>query len=415
MLGGCCGLPDYARNTIVDRLRQSTTYGTDGYYQRFGIPTGLPDERTLAVKQGWMDVNGQRYNHTTGIVGDDNRFILVVLGYENRTNGDVNHTTETLNQVVGAMYPERIVPRVQGAIADDWYALGGATSPVGLPLGNENPIFDHSGVFTLFQRGSIYWSPASGAHEILGAIRDAWAALGYEQGRLGYPVTDELGTPNQDGAYNHFQGGSLYWSPPTGAHLVTGAIQDAWAAQGWERSALGYPTSDEAATASRTGAFNRFQHGAIYWSPGTGAHAMTAPILARWVSLGSETGALGYPTSDPYAVPGRQERGRARTGDPTRQRGAARVAAVPRRRRRPGPAHRDAHLRGRPRCGVHHRGPGQHRCRRRRPAGHRGGDRLGRPGHRGVPGQRCRRAHRCRIRLHRQAVHRRRPAGAGRP
>jgi len=412
MLGGCCGLPDYARNTIVDRLRQSTTYGTDGYYQRFGIPTGLPDERTLAVKQGWMDVNGQRYNHTTGIVGDDNRFILVVLGYENRTNGDVNHTTETLNQVVGAMYPERIVPRVQGAIADDWYALGGATSPVGLPLGNENPIFDHSGVFTLFQRGSIYWSPASGAHEILGAIRDAWAAQGWEQGRLGYPVTDELGTPNQDGAYNHFQGGSLYWSPPTGAHLVagaiqdawaaqgwersrlgypvtdelgtpnqdgaynhfqggslywspptgahlvagaiqdawaaqgwersalgypvtdelgtpnqdgaynhfqggslywspptgahlvTGAIQDAWAAQGWERSALGYPTSDEAATASRTGAFNRFQHGAIYWSPGTGAHAMTAPILARWVSLGSETGALGYPTSDPYAVPG---------------------------------------------------------------------------------------------------------------
>jgi len=153
MLGGCCGLPDWARNTIVDQLRQSTTYGTDGYYQRFGIPTGLPDEPTLGVKQGWMDVNGQRYNHTTGIIGNDNRFVLVVLGHENDTNGDVNHTTGTLNQVVGTMYPERIVPRVQGAIADDWYSLGGANSPVGLPLGNENPIFDHSGVFTLFQRG----------------------------------------------------------------------------------------------------------------------------------------------------------------------------------------------------------------------------------------------------------------------
>lgn len=358
MLGGCCGLPDYARNMIVNDLRQSTTYGTDGYYQRFGIPTGLPDERTLAVKQGWMDVNGQRYNHTTGLVGDDNRFILVVLGHENRGNGDSTHTTTTLNQVVGAMYPERIVPRVQGAIETDWYALGGGRSALGLPLGNENPTAARTGVFTQFQRGSIYWSPASGAAEIRGYIKDSWAGQGYELGRLGYPTTNELGTPDgvgrfnhlqggsdywtpgtgahwvvgaihdawsaqgwersrlgypttdelvtpdRTGAFNHFQGGSLYWTPATGVHLVAGAIQDAWAAQGWERGALGYPTTDEAATASRTGAFNNFQGGAIYWSPATGAHMLTPPILSRWISLGADTGALGYPTSDPYPVAG---------------------------------------------------------------------------------------------------------------
>jgi len=358
MLGGCCGLPDWAQNTIVNDLRQSTTYGTDGYYQRFGIPTGLPDEPTLGVKQGWMDVNGQRYNHTTGIIGNDNRFILVVLGHENDTNGDVNHTTGTLNQVVGTMYPERIIPRVQGAIADDWYSLGGANSPVGLPLGNENPIFDHSGVFTLFQRGSIYWSPASGANEILGAIRDSWANKGYEQSFLHYPTTNELGTPDGVGRFNHFQNdgsiywtpatgaqsihgaiqdhwsslgwersvvgyprtdetgtpdgvgrynhfsndGSIYWTPATGAQSVHGAIRDRWEAMGWERSALGYPTSDENAASS--GRMSNFQNGAIYWSPTTGAHSINAPIMQKYRAQGAEAGSLGFPISDPYAVPG---------------------------------------------------------------------------------------------------------------
>ncbi|MCF6507207.1 hypothetical protein E9549_07275, partial [Blastococcus sp. MG754426] len=30
----------------------------------------------------------------------------------------------------------------------------------------------------------------------------------------------------------------------TGARLVRGAIRDAWAGQGWENGRLGYPTSD---------------------------------------------------------------------------------------------------------------------------------------------------------------------------
>ncbi|TVT17458.1 hypothetical protein FNH05_36025, partial [Amycolatopsis rhizosphaerae] len=79
-----------------------------------------------------------------------------------------------------------------------------------------------------------------------GAIRDRWAALGWEAGPLGYPTTDELATPDGVGRYNHFSGpGSIYWSPNTGAHGIYGAIRDKWASMGWETSPLGYPTSDE--------------------------------------------------------------------------------------------------------------------------------------------------------------------------
>lgn len=39
---------------------------------------------------------------------------------------------------------------------------------------------------------------------------------GWEGGSdLGYPVTRELGTPTKPGSYNHFEGGSIYWSQPT--------------------------------------------------------------------------------------------------------------------------------------------------------------------------------------------------------
>ena len=46
------------------------------------------------------------------------------------------------------------------------------------------------------------------------------------RGFLHYPVTDETGTPDGVGRFNHFEGGSIYWTPGTGAKEVHGAIRD---------------------------------------------------------------------------------------------------------------------------------------------------------------------------------------------
>jgi uncharacterized protein with LGFP repeats len=54
---------------------------------------------------------------------------------------------------------------------------------------------------------------------------------------------------------------------------VHGAIRDRWAALGWERSALGYPTSDEFDVAG--GRRNNFQHGYITWLSASGAIQVT--------------------------------------------------------------------------------------------------------------------------------------------
>ncbi|MDQ6838598.1 MAG: sugar dehydrogenase, partial [Actinomycetota bacterium] len=157
------------------------------------------------------------------------------------------------------------------AILAHYLALGGPSGLLGFPVTDETGTPDGIGRFNHFaDYGSIYWTPTTGAWSIHGGIRDHWAALGWERSPLGYPVTDETGTPDGVGRFNHFaDDGSIYWTPARGAWSIHGAIRDRWAALGWERSALGYPTSDEFAIPG--GRQNNLVSGIISWNAATGA------------------------------------------------------------------------------------------------------------------------------------------------
>jgi uncharacterized protein with LGFP repeats len=166
---------------------------------------------------------------------------------------------------------------VIGAIRDKWLALGGE-GRFGQPLDVERPTFDNVGRAQDFQGGgTICWHPELGAFAVWGEIRKKWVAVGREQ--FGYPVNDESPCPDGRGRFNHFRAmhlpgrpdGSIYWTPQTGAHEVHGAIRSKWAALGWERSEFGYPRSDERdfeAEAGVPGARRSdFAHGWISWTP----------------------------------------------------------------------------------------------------------------------------------------------------
>lgn len=186
---------------------------------------------------------------------------------------------------------------------DAKYALlGGGAGFLGSPVAPEADAV--GGRYRSYAGGAIYWSPASGAYEVHGGILGRWAGLGRERGPLAYPVTDELPTPDRLGRYNHFQGGSIYWTPWTGAQEVRGGIRWRWAVMGWERSPLGYPMTNELGTPDGVGRFNHFQHGSVYWTPSTGAQEVRGAIRARWASLGWERSGLRYPISGEYDVPG---------------------------------------------------------------------------------------------------------------
>ena len=114
---------------------------------------------------------------------------------------------------------QETVPKgpVQTAIQARYKALGGSAGFLGAPVGVESKTSDGKGRFCHFEGGSIYSSQVTGAHEVHGAIRDLWAAMGWENSHLRYPVTDELQTPNGVGRFSNFEGGQIAWSTQMGA------------------------------------------------------------------------------------------------------------------------------------------------------------------------------------------------------
>jgi glucose/arabinose dehydrogenase len=207
----------------------------------------------------------------------------------------------------GRLYwsPSADVHLVYGGILAAYLADGGHLR-YGEPLTDELPTPDGIGRFNHFAAlgASIYWTPATGARAVYGAIRVEWAALGWERGVHGYPRSSELTTPNGRGRYNDFQDGGIYWLPDIGARSVHGAIYRAWAGTGWEGGRLGFPLTDETTTPDQVGRYNHFEGGSVYWTQQTGAHVVEGAIRARWAALGWERSYLGYPTTDEYPVPG---------------------------------------------------------------------------------------------------------------
>lgn len=84
--------------------------------------------------------------------------------------------------------------------------------------------------------------------------------------------------------------------------LQGGAIYARWAAMGGMNSWLGAPTSPES-PADGAARYVRFQHGAVYWSPRTGAQVVGGAIYTAWAGLGYEHGPLGLPTSGEVSEP----------------------------------------------------------------------------------------------------------------
>ncbi|MFD3706080.1 LGFP repeat-containing protein [Nocardia sp. NPDC058658] len=189
---------------------------------------------------------------------------------------------------------------VGGAIEIEYDQAGGPA--LGEPTSPESDAAAGGKYQTFANNVAIYWHPDTNANTVAGQIRDKFAQLGNESGQLGYPVTREL--PVAGGRFNHFQKGSIYWSVGTGAHQISGPIRDKWAALGWESSPLGFPLTDVSAAGKGDGQFTMFPTGAIYWSSKTGAHAVWGSIQADWIRAGAEGGRYGYPTSDEYDFQG---------------------------------------------------------------------------------------------------------------
>ncbi|MEV7042815.1 hypothetical protein [Amycolatopsis sp. NPDC051061] len=86
---------------ILAALRAATEQGSDGFRQYFGIPDAAGD-RPWAVKQGWSCCRPTRMLHTSGLIGEDGRFIVAVLS-EHPASVDYATASKRVTSVVSAL------------------------------------------------------------------------------------------------------------------------------------------------------------------------------------------------------------------------------------------------------------------------------------------------------------------------
>lgn len=150
-------------------------------------------------------------------------------------------------------------------------------------------------VFARYVRAFADGAPAP----TVNAINDAAAAAPW----LGARVTQGENTcPDGKGRFAEFEHGHVYWTPETGAHAVPrGGLFEAYSEYEWERGPLGYPTVDFAKV--QGGACQAFQGGILYRKDGR-AHGyyVRGKIWDRFTADGFEGGKWGWPASNEVTI-----------------------------------------------------------------------------------------------------------------
>ncbi|MEU0093581.1 N-acetylmuramoyl-L-alanine amidase [Kribbella sp. NPDC006257] len=138
--------------------------------------------------------------------------------------------------------------------------LGGYRK-IGQPFWGEHPT--RKGRATYFGSRDLYWSPASGAHSLQGGFRWYFRRFGPD-GILGFPTAEQRNGRPSGSLVQRFQAGAIYWSPRTGMHAVNGPISRKYGALGSDRSRLGLPVSEPFKVAG--GVQQKYQHGRLTYS-----------------------------------------------------------------------------------------------------------------------------------------------------
>lgn len=191
---------------------------------------------------------------------------------------------------------------VRGAVRDRYLAAGGPGGTLAYPTAAAEPAGVPDAEVQAFTGGRIYVSPATGAHALQGAVLTTYLDAGGPTSPLQLPTEDEKAVTG--GTSTVFQGGHIYRSASAGARIVRGPILDTYLALGASAGVLGMPTIDEGAAGVTGSRYQAFARGRIYWSTATGARAVYGAILRKYAAIGGSLSYLGLPTTSEYGVTG---------------------------------------------------------------------------------------------------------------
>ncbi|KAF2463740.1 uncharacterized protein BDR25DRAFT_307620 [Lindgomyces ingoldianus] len=179
---------------------------------------------------------------------------------------------------------------------------------LGYLISDEQPTNTPPGRKSVFQGGAIYFSLGTGAHAVVGELYHAFEATGETQ-IWGFPIDAAL--PANGGLLQQFQKATWYFQHGAKhAHEVHGEILQSFVRSGG-LGRWGYPVSNEMVvhtnSVRRDVRRSEFEHGSLYWSAATGAHAIQGHIRKKWMELGGAemcfVQELGLPKTEEMEVP----------------------------------------------------------------------------------------------------------------
>lgn len=271
-----------------------------------------PDTGAHAMRGAILD----EYQSLGGPADGDLGFPTIDEG-DGKAPGSRNTTFSAADRPVIFWTPDTGAHVVRGAINAAWDKLGGSAGIVGVPT--EDEVYSGDDVSQAFSGGQITWdrktkafttTPPELADQLAGldvpgdvttAIAAARRAAGGPLGPLGAADGGQyaIGT---DGAGQNFAGGKIFYSPATGANVLTGQVLSKYESVGGPQGDLGFPTSNEndggIAPTSQIATFAAADQPAIFWTPDFGAIIVRGAMNAAWAKLGGATGELGAPTAD---------------------------------------------------------------------------------------------------------------------
>jgi uncharacterized protein with LGFP repeats len=188
---------------------------------------------------------------------------------------------------------------------DAKYNEPGMAALLGAPFGSERNACKGNrpaGRVRSYANGNIYWSRATGAHEVHGAILAKYLGFAGPCGAARFPTTDQTSGPVSGEQRSTFQKATIYWTSALQAHMVRGPILAKYIALGEETGFLGLPISDDLASSGTSGKVTQFQNGNIYNARRIGAHFVRGPILTKYIAANEFRGPDGFPIGDEISL-----------------------------------------------------------------------------------------------------------------
>jgi|GEM_PF-1058028 len=198
---------------------------------------------------------------------------------------------------------------MHGAIYEKYKTLANPES-LGYLIGDEFDATQPGGKKSLFSKGGIYWSGATGAYPVTDKIYAEYESLG-ESKAWGFPVKAAKAIPN--GVEQEFQKARFYYkNGQPKANEVHGAILTRFLATGGVTK-WGFPITNESDIKRGTsvlGKFSEFEGCTFYWSAASGAFEVHGDIRVRYLQANGPLSDLGFPTSDEVNIPNYSGTGR---------------------------------------------------------------------------------------------------------